>query len=193
MVLSVDEKSGTQALDRTQPGFPMTPGQAERGTHEYGLNGTTSLLDAVDVATGKVIGRCHRTHRHQEFVKFLDEIAAANTSPRTGSTWASPATECRCGAGTRSPRSRPGRRRTGGGPSGAAGTEGRSGATRSPQPVVKLGLGPGVGHGKPPCPPVVSEPRPGCGYPGYETGSSQSVVQHQAVGSDQVGIRSRQA
>jgi len=61
----------------------------------------------------------------------IETITAANTSPRTGSTWASPATECRCGAGTRSPRSRPGRKRTGGGPSGAAGTEGRSGATRS--------------------------------------------------------------
>ncbi len=77
VVLSVDEKSGTQALDRTQPVLPMTPGQAERGTHDYVRHGTTSLFAALDVATGKVIGRCHRRHRHQEFVKFLDEIDAA--------------------------------------------------------------------------------------------------------------------
>lgn len=76
VVLSVDEKSGTQALDRTQPVLPMTPGQAERGTHDYVRHGTTSLFAALDVATGKVIGQCHRRHRHQEFVKFLDEIDA---------------------------------------------------------------------------------------------------------------------
>jgi len=77
VVLSVDEKSGTQALDRTQPVLPMTLGQAERGTHDYVRHGTTSLFAALDVATGKVIGRCHRRHRHQEFVTFLDEIDAA--------------------------------------------------------------------------------------------------------------------
>ena len=77
VVLSVDEKSGTQALDRTQPVLPMTPGQAERGTHDYVRNGTTSLFAALDVATGKVIGRCHRRHRHQEFVKFLDAIVSS--------------------------------------------------------------------------------------------------------------------
>ena len=77
VVLSVDEKSGTQALDRTQPVLPMTPGQAERGTHDYVRHGTTSLFAALDVATGKVIGRCHRRHRHQEFVRFLADIDAA--------------------------------------------------------------------------------------------------------------------
>jgi transposase len=77
VVLCVDEKSGTQALDRTQPVLPMTPGQAERGTHDYVRHGTTSLFAALDVATGKVIGRCHRRHRHQEFVKFLADIDAA--------------------------------------------------------------------------------------------------------------------
>lgn len=74
VVLSVDEKSQVQALDRTQPTLPMTPGQAERGTHDYVRNGTTSLFAALDVATGKVISRCHRRHRHQEFLKFLDQI-----------------------------------------------------------------------------------------------------------------------
>jgi transposase len=77
VVLCVDEKSGTQALDRTQPVLPMTPGQAERGTHDYVRHGTTSLFAALDVATGKVIGKCHRRHRHQEFVKFLADIDTA--------------------------------------------------------------------------------------------------------------------
>jgi transposase len=72
MVLSVDEKSQVQALDRTQPLLPMDPGQAERGTHDYVRHGTTSLFAALDVATGRVIGKCHRRHRHQEFIQFLD-------------------------------------------------------------------------------------------------------------------------
>jgi len=76
IVLSVDEKSQVQALDRTQPLLPMTPGQAERGTHDYVRNGTTSLFAALNVATGRVIGKCYRRHRQQEFLKFLDEIDA---------------------------------------------------------------------------------------------------------------------
>jgi transposase len=76
IVLSVDEKSQVQALDRTQPLLPMTPGQAERGTHDYVRNGTTSLFAALDVATGRVIGKCYRRHRQQEFLKFLNEIDA---------------------------------------------------------------------------------------------------------------------
>jgi len=76
IVLSVDEKSQVQALDRTQPLLPMTPGQAERGTHDYVRNGTTSLFAALNVATGHVIGKCYRRHRQQEFLKFLNEIDA---------------------------------------------------------------------------------------------------------------------
>ena len=76
IVLSVDEKSQVQAWDRTQPRLPMTPGQAERGTHDYVRNGTTSLFAALDVATGKVIGKCSKRHRSQEFLKFLKEIDA---------------------------------------------------------------------------------------------------------------------
>ena len=79
IVLSVDEKSQVQALDRTQPMLPMTPGQAERGTHDYVRHGTTSLYAALDVATGKVIGKCHRRHRHREFLKFLDHVDATVT------------------------------------------------------------------------------------------------------------------
>jgi transposase len=74
IVLCVDEKSQVQALDRTQPLLPMEPGQAERRTHDYVRNGTTSLFAALNVATGEVIGRCHRRHRHQEFLKFLNEL-----------------------------------------------------------------------------------------------------------------------
>lgn len=76
IVLCVDEKSQVQALDRTQPLLPMQPGQTERRTHDYVRHGTTSLFAALNVATGEVIGRCHRRHRHQEFLKFLNTIDA---------------------------------------------------------------------------------------------------------------------
>ena len=79
IVLCVDEKSQVQALDRTQPLLPLKPGQAERHTHDYVRHGTTSLFAALNVATGVVIGKCHRRHRHQEFLKFLDEIDAKLT------------------------------------------------------------------------------------------------------------------
>ena len=77
IVLCVDEKSQVQALDRTQPLLPMTPGQVERGTHDYVRHGVTSLFAALNVATGEVIGRCLRRHRHQEFLKFLNHLDAA--------------------------------------------------------------------------------------------------------------------
>lgn len=76
VVLCVDEKSQVQALDRTQPLLPMTPGYPERRSHDYVRNGTTSLFAALDVATGKVMGSCHRRHRSQEFLKFLKAIEA---------------------------------------------------------------------------------------------------------------------
>jgi transposase len=74
VVLCVDEKSQVQALDRSQPVLPMRPGQAERHTHDYYRHGTTSLFAALDIATGKIIGKCHGQHRQQEFVRFLDQI-----------------------------------------------------------------------------------------------------------------------
>lgn len=74
IVLCVDEKSQCQALDRSQPLLPMRPGHAERRTHDYFRHGTTSLFAALDVASGKVIGKCHRRHRHQEFLKFLNHL-----------------------------------------------------------------------------------------------------------------------
>ncbi len=76
VVLSVDEKSQVQALNRTQPILPLRPGLPEQRTHDYERHGTTSLFAALDVATGKVIGECHRRHRHQEFLKFLDLVDA---------------------------------------------------------------------------------------------------------------------
>src|SRR6266404_6386247 len=77
LVLCVDEKSQIQALDRTQPVLPLRPGVPARQTHDYIRNGTTSLFAALDVATGKVIGSCHRRHRHQEFLRFLERIEEA--------------------------------------------------------------------------------------------------------------------
>ena len=74
LVLCVDEKSQIQALNRTQPIIPMTPGQVEQGTHDYERHGTTTLFAALDVATGKVVGECYQRHRAEEFRKFLNKI-----------------------------------------------------------------------------------------------------------------------
>jgi transposase len=74
VVLCVDEKSQVQALDRTQPLLPHAPGYPEQRTHDYERHGTTSLFAALNVLTGEVIGRCHRQHRHQEFLKFLKHV-----------------------------------------------------------------------------------------------------------------------
>ena len=81
IVLCVDEKSQVQALDRTQPLLPMRPGQAERRTHDYVRHGTTSLFAALDTATGAVIGKCLRRHRHQEFLQFLRHLDTTVTRP----------------------------------------------------------------------------------------------------------------
>jgi transposase len=76
VVLSVDEKSQIQALDRTQPGLPMKKGRAGTMTHDYKRHGTTTLFAALDVLDGKVIHRCMQHHRHQEFIRFLNAIEA---------------------------------------------------------------------------------------------------------------------
>jgi transposase len=76
VVLCVDEKSQIQALDRSQPMLPMRPGQVARRTHDYTRHGTTSLFAALDIATGRIIGKCYPRHRAAEFRKFLDEIEA---------------------------------------------------------------------------------------------------------------------
>jgi transposase len=77
VVLSVDEKSQIQALDRTQPGLPLKPGKAGTMTHDYIRNGTTTLFAALNVLDGTVIGRCMQRHRHQEFLRFLNAVEAA--------------------------------------------------------------------------------------------------------------------
>ena len=77
VVLSVDEKSQIQALDRTQPGLPLKPGKAGTMTHDYLRNGVTTLFAAFDVLEGTVLGRCMQRHRHQEFVRFLNTIEGA--------------------------------------------------------------------------------------------------------------------
>jgi transposase len=82
IVLCVDEKSQIQALDRSQPAQPLLPGRAEKATHDYTRHGTTSLFAALEVATGQVIGVCHRRHRHQEFLAFLDHLDATLDRPR---------------------------------------------------------------------------------------------------------------
>jgi DDE superfamily endonuclease/Homeodomain-like domain len=76
VVLSVDEKSQIQALDRTQPGLPMKPGRAGTMTHDYKRNGTTTLFAALNVLDGTIIGRNMKRHRHQEFIRFLNDIEA---------------------------------------------------------------------------------------------------------------------
>jgi len=74
LVLSVDEKSQIQALDRTQPGLPMKKGRGATMTHDYKRNGTTTLFAALNVASGEVYGLCQQKHRHQEWLRFLRMI-----------------------------------------------------------------------------------------------------------------------
>jgi transposase len=74
VVLSIDEKSQIQALDRTQPGLPIKPGRCQTMTHDYKRHGTTTLFAALSVLDGTVIGRCMQRHRHSEFIRFLNAI-----------------------------------------------------------------------------------------------------------------------
>jgi len=77
IVLSIDEKSQIQALDRTQPGLPLKRGRAGTMTHDYKRHGTTTLFAALNVLNGTVIGRNMQRHRHQEFIRFLNTIETA--------------------------------------------------------------------------------------------------------------------
>jgi transposase len=74
VVLSIDEKSQIQALDRTQPGLPLKPGKAGTWTHDYKRHGTTTLFAALNVLDGAVLGRCMQKHTHQEFIRFLNAV-----------------------------------------------------------------------------------------------------------------------
>ncbi|CDM23942.1 putative transposase [Castellaniella defragrans 65Phen] len=77
VVLSVDEKTQIQALDRTQPMLPLRPGQVERRTHDYKRHGTASLYAAFDILTGNVMGRITARHRAKEFLDFMRQIDKA--------------------------------------------------------------------------------------------------------------------
>ena len=77
VVLSIDEKSQIQALDRTQPGLPIKPGRCGTMTHDYKRHGTTTLFAALNVLDGSVIGRCMQQHRHEEFIRFLNDVERA--------------------------------------------------------------------------------------------------------------------
>jgi hypothetical protein len=75
VVLSVDEKSQIQALDRTQPRLPMKKGRAGTMTHDYKRHGTTTLFAALNVLDGTVIAQNMQRHGHQEFIRFLSRDA----------------------------------------------------------------------------------------------------------------------
>jgi transposase len=74
LVISADEKSQCQALDRTQPSLPLVPGRCGTMTHDYKRNGTTTLFAAMEMTQGRVIATCMKRHRHQEWIKFLKLI-----------------------------------------------------------------------------------------------------------------------
>jgi transposase len=77
VVLSIDEKSQIQALDRTQPGLPLKPGRCGTITHDYKRHGTTTLFAALNTLDGTVVGRCMPRHTHKEFVTFLKAVERA--------------------------------------------------------------------------------------------------------------------
>ena len=84
IVLSFDEKSQIQPLDRSQPGLPLKKGRAGTMTHDYKRNATTTLFAALNVLDGTVIGRNMQRHRHQEFIRFLNPIEAALPAGKAG-------------------------------------------------------------------------------------------------------------
>ena len=77
MVLSIDEKSQVQALDRTAPILPMRPGLPEKPSRDYVRHGATTLFAALEIATGKITDACYPRHRHDEFLRFLKQVAKA--------------------------------------------------------------------------------------------------------------------
>ena len=77
VVLCVDEKSQSQALERSAPILPIRPGLPEKATHDYIRHGTTTLFAALEVATRPAVDACFDRHRHQEFLKFLKQVAKA--------------------------------------------------------------------------------------------------------------------
>ena len=82
VVLSIDEKSQIQALDRTQPGLPLKPGRCATITHDYKRNGTTTLFAALNILDDTVIGRCMQRHRHQELIRFSTPSSGSSRQAR---------------------------------------------------------------------------------------------------------------
>ena len=82
-MLSLDEKSQIQALDRTQPGLPMKKGRAHTMTHDHKRHGTTTLFAALNTLDGSVMATCMERHRHQEWLKFLRLIDRPNARRQT--------------------------------------------------------------------------------------------------------------
>src|SRR5207244_3743461 len=74
IVLSVDEKSQIQALDRTQPGLPMKKGRGETMTHDYKRHGTTTLFAALNTLDGTVLSQCRDRHTNEDWIAFLGQI-----------------------------------------------------------------------------------------------------------------------
>jgi transposase len=104
VVLSIDEQSQIQALERAQPILPVDLGQPERRTHNYIRHGTLDLFAALNVATGEVLARCKHRHRAQDFVSFLGEIEASlepNLEIHVVLTTSRPTRHRRCSAGCR--------------------------------------------------------------------------------------------
>jgi transposase len=82
VVFCVDEKTSIQALDRTQPGWPLKKGRCGTVTHDYKRNGTSTLFAALNVAIGSVIGECYEKHTHKEFLKFLKKVEAQTSKDK---------------------------------------------------------------------------------------------------------------
>jgi len=83
VVLSLDEKSQIQALDRTQPGLPLKPGRLQTMTHDYKRHGTTTLFAALNTLDGRVIGQCMERHTHREWLRFLKLLDAQTPAEKT--------------------------------------------------------------------------------------------------------------
>jgi transposase len=87
VVVSIDEKSQIQALDRIQPGLPLKPGKCGTMTHDYKRHGTTTLFASLNVLDGTVVDRCMSRHRHQAFIKFLNAIERAVPAGSSMASW----------------------------------------------------------------------------------------------------------
>jgi hypothetical protein len=83
LVLSCDEKSQVQALERTQPGLPLKKGRAQTMTHDYKRHGTTTLFAALNMLDGQIIGQCQQRHTHAEWLKFLRKIDRETPKDKT--------------------------------------------------------------------------------------------------------------